>query len=245
MVRCLAVAALIAAVLPPLAASAQIPATFTNLQVLPKDIPRPELVMMMRGIAGGLGVRCTHCHVGPDNLVGMDFASDDKRTKLVARTMLRMVAAINGEYLSKVPAATTAAQQVTCITCHRRSTVPPRPLPDVLLTTLNASGVPAAVEQYRKLRAELGESGLYDFREATLNILATSLRDQKRFAEAIEVLRLNTEMFPKSPAAQVNLGDATLQHGDRAAAETAYKRALGLDPANLAAKRALETLRQK
>jgi hypothetical protein len=236
----------IVVLLAPLAApaSAQVPSTFANLQVLPKDIPRAELVMTMRNIAGGLGVRCTYCHVGPDNLVGMDFAVDTKGTKQAARTMLRMVAAINGEYMSKLPAGAAPRQQVTCITCHRRSAIPPRPLPDMLLTTLNASGVPAAVEQYRKLRSEMLESGLYDFRESTLNILGTSLRDQKRFAEAVEVLKLNVEMFPKSAAAQVNLGDAALQNNDPATAEVAYKRALDIDPGNAAAKRGLESIKK-
>jgi hypothetical protein len=49
-------------------AIAQIPDKFTNLQVLPKDVAKRELVAAMRGIASDLGVRCAHCHVGPDNL---------------------------------------------------------------------------------------------------------------------------------------------------------------------------------
>lgn len=229
----------------PWTAAAQIPSTFTNLQVLPQDIPRAELVATMRNIAGSLGVRCTYCHVGPDNLVGMNFAIDEKPTKLAARSMLRMVGAINTEYVSKLPAGTAPRQQVGCITCHRRSAIPPRPLSDVLLTTLNASGAAAAVEQYRKLRSEMLETGLYDFREATLNIAATALRDQKRFADAIPLLRLNAEMFPKSAAAQVNLGDTAVQNGDPATAEIAYKKALDLDPGNVAAKRGLESIIKK
>src|SRR5688500_13932467 len=46
----------------------QIPTEFKNLQVLPKDISRADLVQTMRQVATDLGVRCTHCHVGPDNL---------------------------------------------------------------------------------------------------------------------------------------------------------------------------------
>jgi hypothetical protein len=68
------------------------PQAFTNLKVLPKEIPRAELVATMRGFAGALGVRCTHCHVGPDDLQGMDFATDEKPAKQVARTMLRALA---------------------------------------------------------------------------------------------------------------------------------------------------------
>src|SRR5262249_38141287 len=43
---------------------AQIPATFKNLKVLPKDISRPALVGQMRQVAGALGVRCGFCHAG-------------------------------------------------------------------------------------------------------------------------------------------------------------------------------------
>ncbi len=41
----------------------QTPPPPANLQVLPKDIPRPELLATMRGFAGGLGVMCNYCHV--------------------------------------------------------------------------------------------------------------------------------------------------------------------------------------
>src|SRR6187402_2128823 len=43
-----------ALVLAATSASAQIPDKFTNLKVLPKDTPKPELVKIMRGFAGDL-----------------------------------------------------------------------------------------------------------------------------------------------------------------------------------------------
>lgn len=105
---------------------AQIPKTFTNLQVLPADIAQADLIAEMRGFARGLGVRCNHCHVGPDNLEGMDFATDEKATKRAARTMLRMVRAINAEHISALPAQAEARMQVTCATCHQGM---PKPMP--------------------------------------------------------------------------------------------------------------------
>jgi hypothetical protein len=108
-------------------AAAQIPSTFTNLQVLPRDIPRAELVETMRGITRALGVRCTHCHVGPDDLQGMNFATDEKPAKVSARLMLQMVQRINAEYVKELPAKAEPRQQVSCITCHRGATVPPPP----------------------------------------------------------------------------------------------------------------------
>src|SRR5579864_5181679 len=35
----------------------------TNLQVLPKDIQPEQLIHIMRGVAGSLGVECNFCHV--------------------------------------------------------------------------------------------------------------------------------------------------------------------------------------
>lgn len=91
MSRCRLPATVLSALLIPIfQAAAQIPDAFENLQLLPKDINKGQLVGTMRGWATALGVRCTHCHVGPDNLVGMDFASDDKPTKRTARKMLEM-----------------------------------------------------------------------------------------------------------------------------------------------------------
>ena len=225
-------------------AAAQIPTTFTNLQVLPKDIPRPELIMTMRNIAGSLGVRCAHCHVGPDDLTGMNFATDEKRSKVAARAMLQMVRNINTEFVGRLPAGESTPQQVTCITCHRRSIKPPRPLPELLLNTMNASGVPAAVAQYRKLRAEAMDAGLYDFREPTLAIVATTLREQKKLDEAMEFLKLNAEVFPNSVNTQLLLGDLAVQKADPGAAAGFYKRALELDPNNAAARKALESLKR-
>ncbi|HEX4933437.1 MAG TPA: c-type cytochrome, partial [Gemmatimonadaceae bacterium] len=82
-------------------ADAQIPDTFTNLQTLPKDIKKQELASMMRGISGALGVRCGHCHAGgdPETLKGVDFASDEKKEKKIARAMMKMTGEINGTLL--------------------------------------------------------------------------------------------------------------------------------------------------
>ena len=99
-----------------------IPEKFTNLQVLPKDISRPELVTMMRGFSGQTGSRCSHCHLGEEgnDLSTYDFASDARPLKAVARKMMLMTRAINGPLLEGVgtPAA-AGTQKVTCYTCHR------------------------------------------------------------------------------------------------------------------------------
>src|ERR1700710_2563229 len=68
-----------------------------NLQVLPKDIPRQELLQTMRGFGQGLGVQCNFCHVqeGPGGRT--DMAADDKPTKKTARVMMQMTMHVNDE----------------------------------------------------------------------------------------------------------------------------------------------------
>ena len=101
-------------------------AEFHNLKVLPVNISHDDLIATMRGFARALGTRCDHCHAaGPPDPNGkeeLDFPSDAKPEKNTARTMIRMVRAINGDYISKVDP--THQQQVTCGTCHRGHTVP-------------------------------------------------------------------------------------------------------------------------
>jgi len=95
----------------------------TNLQVLPKDMPRAQVIQIMRGFEAALQVECGHCHVwtGP-NLPTNDYASDVKPTKNIARAMLRMVMADN----QMISTAVTAhkAQEVSCATCHRGMPIP-------------------------------------------------------------------------------------------------------------------------
>jgi len=94
-----------------------------NLKILPRDMPKAELLGTMKFFAQSLGVRCTHCHVGEEGkpLSTFDFASDAKNHKDTARGMLRMADRLNSELpgITGLPDA-----RVTCFTCHRGSTKP-------------------------------------------------------------------------------------------------------------------------
>jgi len=104
---------------------AQIPDSFTNLKVLPSDVPKRQLIDTMKSFTQALGVRCQYCHVGQgDDLATFDFASDEKEHKLIAREMVRMVKQINEGFIAKLPADSEPRQSVTCITCHRGQAVP-------------------------------------------------------------------------------------------------------------------------
>ncbi len=73
------------------AARPLIPDTFTNLQVLPKDITKPNLMRIMKSFSITFEKRCSFCHVATDDLSEADFASDEKETKKKARELLQFI----------------------------------------------------------------------------------------------------------------------------------------------------------
>lgn len=102
------------------------PASFKNLQVLPKDAPASVVVGMMKGFAINLGVRCQFCHVGKEGLPleQFDFVSDEILQKKTARIMMRLTDDINKQLDAAVPRAAGAEARVTCMTCHRGRSTP-------------------------------------------------------------------------------------------------------------------------
>jgi len=174
-------------------AEGQMPDKFTNLQYFPKTISRQELVGNMRGFSFSLGVRCQFCHVGKDGdkLDQIDFASDEKDTKKTARGMLRMVDAINQEYIAKM--GRTAPIRVECVTCHRQLSIP-RTMNALLAETIDKKDVQAAIGVYRDLRKNDLGSGKYDFGETPLNILTESLLRRDKAKEAVAIMELNVEV---------------------------------------------------
>lgn len=215
--------------------SAQIPESFTNLQVLDKGIERGALIGVMRGWATDLGVRCTHCHVGPDNLEGMDFATDEKPTKRTARLMLSMVRDIN-RGTTALPVLGDSgrehAQQVTCYTCHRTQSKPPLATRELLRDAMEGEGVGAAVATFSELKDRHDNAGRYDLRDVPLFQLGRSLIEQNRLDEAQKLLEAMLEIFPESADSHVLLGQARLMSGDVDAAAAAVEEARRIEPEN-------------
>ncbi len=203
-----------------------------NLEVLPEDIGADGLRDVMRGFTEALGVRCEHCHVGEGDLADFDFEADDKETKRIARVMMRMVRAINGEHLAGLeelgrPAAERV--EVTCVTCHHGAERP-RPIQDVLAEVIEAEGVDAAVARYRDLRDELYGGFTYDFRPGPLVELGQRLAASGRTDAAVRIVRLEAEYHPDSFTTWFALGQVQARAGQRGAAIESTERALELAP---------------
>ncbi|MDE3105208.1 MAG: c-type cytochrome [Acidobacteriota bacterium] len=90
----------------------------SNLQALPKDISSESLRSLMRAYSGQLGIGCGYCHAPSASGHGLDFASDAKREKVIARAMILMTADINAKYLAAA-LPNEKPMTVDCGTCHR------------------------------------------------------------------------------------------------------------------------------
>jgi tetratricopeptide (TPR) repeat protein len=229
----------------PAAVEAQLPEEFTNLQVLPEDIPRGELMGYMRGFAMGLGVRCTHCHDGEEGqpFSEIDFASDEKEAKLKARFMLQMTRQLNSEMLPglvDVAGRVDPPARVTCVTCHRGVSIP-RQIEQVIRMAAEAGGAPAAVAKYRELREEYYGSGSYDFSEQPMIETASGLGESDA-AAALAVFELALEYYPESVQAYVGIAQVHMAREDNAAARAALLKAQELAPDQPQIRRMLQQL---
>lgn len=96
--------------------------TTRNLRELPKNISHDELMAIMRSFNTALGVKCNFCHAEspgqttPEGHPALNFASDDKETKRIARRMMRMTKDIN-EKLDDM--GDHEFETIQCATCHR------------------------------------------------------------------------------------------------------------------------------
>src|SRR6185503_6878743 len=211
------------------------PESLVNVKVIPKNTPVIQVVGMMRNFAGALGVRCWFCHVGQEGmpLAQFDFAKDDKRTKLVARQMMRMVEEINRriDTLPHDHGQPHDSLRVTCGTCHRGVS---RPVPreQLIAETAQTAGADSATRAYRALRERYFGRAAYDFGEPTLDIAAFRLGRAGKYDEAFAILKLNEEQFPNSSNAATFRGNINLMKGDTTAAIASFREAVKRDSTN-------------
>lgn len=209
-----------------------------NLKALPASVKGRELGAVMRGFTRALGVRCQYCHatkagseLDPRDLMTFDFASDENPRKNKARTMLRMVGAINDDHLSKLGVAASDRVRVECVTCHHGQNRPVM-LGDVLAATITKDGVEAAVEQYRELRENHYGGFSYDFSPGVLGSLGESLISEDKLEDAIRILALENEQNPDFAYGHYLSGTAHDKAGNRAEAISQIEKALALTPDN-------------
>ncbi|HEY2849067.1 MAG TPA: c-type cytochrome [Gemmatimonadaceae bacterium] len=221
------------------------PDSLVNTRVIARSTPVISVIGTMRNFTTYLGVRCQYCHVGEEGLplTQFDFVSDTKRTKVVAREMMLMVAEINRR-LDSLPGRSSPGLQVTCNTCHR-GTNRPVPLSTLIAEAATAAGADSATHAYRALRERYYGRDAFDFGEGSLNTAAFRLGIAKKFDESFAMLKLNEELFPGSSGMYVFRGNINLMKADTAAAELAFREAVRRDSTNAEARGRLQAIGKK
>src|SRR6058998_2334482 len=130
----------------------------------------------MNAFDDSLGVQCNYCHVEQGGR--LDFASDEKREKRVARQMILLRDSINvvlpaivGKPAGAGPTSGAghpgAPVRVLCSSCHRGLPIPRSIADEVTMAESNGGG-PAGLAKFKELRAKYYGGQQYDLRENAL-----------------------------------------------------------------------------
>jgi tetratricopeptide (TPR) repeat protein len=220
--------------------SAQDSDKLQNVQVLPKDISKKELVTIMKSFTSALGKRCAFCHVekGSDDF---NFPLDDKTEKKTARAMILMTRAINDQYLKNMPLEDEHRITVTCATCHHGQPKP-EAIENILRAELDAKGIESAIQKYRDLRTQSYGGYSYDFTDRPLNRMVSELSEKNKLPEALALLKLNAEFNKPSAYSELLTGDVYLKSGMKEEALQHYRKSSELDPEDFFAKKKIQEL---
>jgi CubicO group peptidase (beta-lactamase class C family) len=141
--------------------------------------------------------------------------------------------------------ATRIGTNLAAIVFGAPYTVPVEQGSDMLLAAAAEKGIDAAVRQYRELKRTQPEKYNFNEPERTLNVMGYALLRQRKVKEAIEVFKLNVELFPQSGNPYDSLAEAYMVNGDKEPAIRNYEKSLELDPKNTNAVEMLKQLREK
>jgi len=234
-------------------ASAQTPATttggqappppMTNLQIFPKDTPRPQVIATMQAFTQALGVQCNYCHVQEGRGGRNDMASDEKPTKKAARGMMVLAREINAKLPEAVGKSADATTRVGCATCHRGVPVP-KLLADIVTDAAATGGSAAGLAKYKELREKFYGGQSYDFSEGSLVAIGQRANAAGKADDALAYLQANVDYYPKSARSYLLMSQAHMAKQDKAGAVKDLEKALDFDPANAQAKNQLETLKK-
>lgn len=194
--------------------------------------PPVNFAANMQAISQALGVTCNYCHTAQPG------SGQPEPKKDIARAMMAMTRDINDKIQA---AAGQTAARVECVTCHRGVAIP-KPLAEILTRSLREKGAAAAVAEYRDLRSRYYGRDAYDFGEDTLISLAQATANA-RPDDAVALLQLNLEFYPKSARSYVALAYAYTRKIDDASAMAALEKALEIEPENGVARGQLEQLK--
>ncbi len=214
----------------------------TNLQIFPKDTPRPQLLAAMQNFTAALGVQCNYCHVQEGRGGRNDFATDEKPTKKAARAMMLLRQEINQKLPAAVSKSADATLQVSCVTCHRGVAIP-RQITDIVADAAVSGGASAGLAKFKELRTQYYGGQSYDFSEGSLIAIAQRANQAQKADDALAYLQANLEFYPKSARTYQTMAQVKNAKGDKDGAIKDLEKAVELDPSNQQAKMQLQQLK--
>jgi tetratricopeptide (TPR) repeat protein len=214
----------------------------TNLQFIPKDTPRPQLIQAMQAIAASLGVQCNYCHVQEGRGGRNDFATDEKPTKKAARGMMLLTREINEKLPPSISKSSEATTRVGCATCHRGVPIP-KQITDIVAEAAATGGSTAGLAKFKELREKFYGGQSYDFSENGLLTVAQRANAASKADDALAYLQANLEYYPKSSRTYLLMSQIHNAKGDKAAAIKDLEKAAELDPNNAQLKAQLAQLK--
>ncbi|HET8775256.1 MAG TPA: serine hydrolase [Thermoanaerobaculia bacterium] len=124
-----------------------------------------------------------------------------------------------------------------------RGIEPRQPRKSIVEELQNGANGAEIVAKYRELRKSRPDE--YEFQEADLNTLGYSMLAQGRIDDAIEIFKLNVEMYPQAFNPYDSLGEAYAAKGDKEKAIANYRKSYELNPEHKGALEAIERLEAK
>jgi predicted Zn-dependent protease len=218
------------------------PPPMTNLQILPKDAQRQQVLATMNAFTQSLGVQCNYCHVQEGRGGRNDMASDEKPTKKTARAMMLLARDINEKLPAAIGKNANDTTSVGCVTCHRGVPVP-MTLQATLARAVTQKGLDGAVADYRELRTKYLGTMAYDLTENGLIAMGNVALQSDRADNALAWLNLNLEFYPKSSRTYQTMAQVKNAKGDKDGAIKDLEKAVELDPNNQQAKMQLQQLK--
>ena len=102
------------------------------------------------------------------------------------------------------------------------------------------NGIRAGLKKFREIKSNQN-SGLY-YNENEFNSLGYRLLGMNRLDDALEIFKLNVELYPESANTHDSLGEAYMNKGKKELAVKHYKKSLELNPQNNNAREMLKRL---
>ena len=174
-----------------------------------------------------------HMAVSTTDLIKQGMSAGKNSQQMIAENLLK-----DWEKWSnpRITSETWITQVYESVTSQGR-----KPIAEPLTYTIMEAGIEAAIAQYHEMKKDQADS--YDFSENQLNMLGYQLLWRNMNEAAIEVHKLNTQVYPDSANPYDSLGETFAASGEVALAIQSYEKALEINPEMPSAIEALKKLR--